>query len=216
MVKRPTKTSKRINRQTLRSLGRELPSQEEFSDIQSDLIESSDRTAAIIASSLLEVCLEKSILAALPRAKGVIDQLNGRDGALNGFYSKNYLGYAMSLYSDDVLTQLETIRKIRNAFAHTARPIKFTTPVVGKECAKLTFGESSRGEWPETLSKERVAFTAACISLTKVLLAGTVVKKIQSLATKVSGEQIKAILAEWEDEPFYSQLIGLLAIPLRS
>jgi hypothetical protein len=198
------------SQETLRSFSRQLPSGEEFNEIQNDLIGSSDRTVAITASSILELTLEKLIITALPRSKKVINQLNGRDGALSGFYSKSYLGYAMSLYGDDVLAHLETIRKIRNAFAHTGRPIKFTTPIVGRECSKLTFGKSDRKEWPDNLSRERVAFTAACMSLTKVFLAKATLTKIRSLAGRVSPELKSEITSKWEDHPFYSKLAKLL------
>lgn len=195
------------HQQTLHSFSRQLPSFEEFNDIQADLIESSNRTVAVAASSIVELCLEKLLISALPRSRHVIDQLNGRDGALGGFYSKNYLGYAMALYGGGDLTQLETIRRIRNAFAHSGRPIKFTTPLVAKECTKLTIGKSSREEWPSSLSKERIAFTAACISFMKKFLAMTILVKIRGIATKLPPDQINAILARWEDHPLYSDLV---------
>jgi hypothetical protein len=202
-------------RESLHSLTRELPNQDEFKDIESDLTESSDRSAAIIASSMVELCLEKSITEALPRGNKVLNELIGRDGALNSFYSKNYLGYALSLYGDEILKELEAIRRIRNAFAHAARPIKFSMPMIGNECAKLRPRKSDRKEWPNTLSAQRITFTANCVSLAKFFLAQTVIGKIRKIGEKLSSEQVNAILKQWQDEPFYSNLVSLFGPTVR-
>ena len=83
---------------------------------------------------------------------------------MSSFYCKNLLGFGLGLYSRKTLDDLEIIRKIRNAFAHSARPITFETDQISKAVAKLTVDD----EWMKsattiTQSKGRATYTAACL-----------------------------------------------------
>jgi hypothetical protein len=64
-------------------------------------------------------------------------RLVDRDGALESFYGKNYLGYALGLYNADLLYNLERIRELRNTFAHAAIPLSFGHPRIAAECARF-------------------------------------------------------------------------------
>jgi hypothetical protein len=64
------------------------------------------------------------------------DRVFGGDegGAINGFAGKIILGYALGLYSEQVREDLQTIRHIRNGFAHSIGNVDFTTPEIAEAC----------------------------------------------------------------------------------
>jgi hypothetical protein len=62
-----------------------------------------------------------------------------RDGALSTFYGNISLARALGLIDDPVKDDLDTVRRLRNAFAHSAVPITFSSEEVIREMDKLKF-----------------------------------------------------------------------------
>jgi DNA-binding MltR family transcriptional regulator len=99
----------------------------------------SARGAAILLAANVESAIEAIIESSLPlNSKKDLEPLYARDGALSSLYSKIHLGYAMGLYDDKIRDDLNVIRRVRNAFAHTRRPIDFGTPEISDECRRIT------------------------------------------------------------------------------
>jgi hypothetical protein len=191
------------SKETLRALSRGLPTPDDIAATEEDMLETSDRGAAIIAASMLERCIEAAIISNLPRRdKKMLDKMSEHDGALSSFYSKVHLGYAMGLYSDKILSELESIRKIRNVFAHSAKNVTFETAPIAHQCAKLRRRESYTQEFPTSFSEQRTRFLAACISITKILLATAALVRISRLARRFPqiSKRIAPVLAKWEKE----------------
>lgn len=91
-----------------------------------ELEEQTDRGLAIIATALLEHHLAVAIEARLlPLSSKLKDNLFGSRGTLSGFQSKIDMGFALGLYTKDAHRELDTIRKIRNRFAHTPIALSF-------------------------------------------------------------------------------------------
>ena len=117
----PKKTS-------LRRLGREIPTMEEFNQIDRDAITAHDRAVAILLSSQVERFLEISVISHFSRQDDdTAKLLVARDGPLASFYSKIVIAYAMGFISENEKNDLDKVRQIRNAFAHILRPITFKT-----------------------------------------------------------------------------------------
>jgi hypothetical protein len=118
-------------RKTLKTLIAEWPSKDDLDELVAELGHGSDRACAIIATANVESFLTTAILIKLVLIKleniddETLKALESQNGALGGFFSKIYLGYALDLYDKATRNDLETIRKIRNAFAHASRPISF-------------------------------------------------------------------------------------------
>jgi hypothetical protein len=132
--------------------------------LKKEVLHTSDRTAAIVLASWVERELEQWIIIALPRHdKKTVENLQGRDGALNSFYSKIHLGYALALYDETTRANLDIIRRVRNAFAHTPQPIDFETDEIRKEVENLNVSLTTSTD-PDiaTLSEHRRRFTTAC------------------------------------------------------
>lgn len=80
-----------------------------------------DRAAAIMAGAFVEDALCRAV------------------GCKSSFYSMIEGGFERGLYKDLVQNDLHVIRNIRNAFAHSIRPITFDAPEVIGEVGKLQF-----------------------------------------------------------------------------
>jgi hypothetical protein len=107
---------------------------------------------------------------------GIISRLIGRDGALSSFYGKNYLGYAVGLYDEMALNNLESIRRIRNVFAHAPSMVSFTLPEVTLECATLHLLKIEKANFEQTNTQTggddlpvRAAFVNACLNMMRFL-----------------------------------------------
>jgi hypothetical protein len=133
-VSKPTIGTKK----TLRTLINGTPSKDEIHELIAELGHGSDRACAIITAVMLESVLTNAILVKLDNIDGkTVKNLESPSGALGNFFSKIYLGYALALYDQATRDDLETIRKIRNAFAHAHRPITFLNVEVSAACDEL-------------------------------------------------------------------------------
>jgi hypothetical protein len=152
-------------KKTLRALSNKPIETEDVQGIAAEISQVSDRTAAIVLASWVERALEQWIIQILPRRDAeTLERLQDRDGPLSGFFAKIHLGYALSLYDAGVRDNLEIIRRIRNAFAHTPQAIDFKTEEIRTEVRKLKF--KPRGMPDEKIVSEyREAFALACMGL---------------------------------------------------
>lgn len=155
---------------TLSQLARKAIADEEFPEIGEEAFHSSDRTAAIVLASGVERILEQSIIATLPRHDNrTVERLLGRDGPLDSFYGKSQLGYALSIYGSTTLDNLEAVRKIRNAFAHSPLRINFETKQVVEEVQKIKIEALDMRELSH-LSEGRQTYSAFCTLFIVVFL----------------------------------------------
>jgi hypothetical protein len=150
---------------------RELAAEELSAALSEAEHSSSDRSAVIILASLLESDLERAIIVRFQNAdKATIGLLTERDGALSSFYSKINLGYAMGLFGSAEQQEFDTIRRIRNAFAHSSYPLTLKSAEVSTELKKL--GKISLRNPPDfgKMSKERSRFARQILALTEVIV----------------------------------------------
>jgi DNA-binding MltR family transcriptional regulator len=59
-------------------------------------------------------------------------------GPLRSFYTKIAMGYALGIYDKNIRSDLNIVRTIRNAFAHSKKLIQFDHPAVVAELRKAT------------------------------------------------------------------------------
>lgn len=90
-----------------------------------ELENGSDRSAVISAAACVEDQLTEVFKALLKKDEGVFQQLFRAGGALGNFSSKIALGYLLGLYDLSMKKELETIKSIRNIFAHQQRAQDF-------------------------------------------------------------------------------------------
>jgi hypothetical protein len=140
----------------------------------SEMLGNSDRATCIVFSAMLERGLEDLIACHL----GVFDSelrnlLFERDGALSTFYGNIRFGRALGFYDKLFQDTLDVIRRIRNAFAHSASPISFVSEEIKRELAKLPnaeYGAATTGINFGTTSDERRQFLSCCLLVKLKLL----------------------------------------------
>lgn len=108
--------------------------------------EGNDRGAALLATVALEAALGLLLTTYLVKlTSNEDDDLFRYPAPLSPFSNKIRIAYAMGLIDSEVRNDLERLREIRNAFAHTMHPILFTTPAIQAACAGLP----NLGDFPD-------------------------------------------------------------------
>jgi len=159
-------------------------SEKELVKIITNLKAMPDRGVALVGSGIVERSLEYAIAQKM-RKMGKKRYNAIFQGPLRGFSQKIQVGYGLSVFVHKGAKELEKIRKIRNAFAHTVHDINFTTPRIKSHCDLL---ESANDvvpavllvlrlrEWnnafDQTLATPRERFMYTCIMF-HLLLYGT-------------------------------------------
>jgi hypothetical protein len=107
----------------------------------------SDRAIVIVLATMVETYLEAILAQRMDHLKSDdIERLFEGYGVLSSFSSKITIGYAFNIFNNDVRRDLNYIKDIRNAFAHSRTTIKFTTPEVSAACALLSYDHPYEGK----------------------------------------------------------------------
>lgn len=138
---------------------------------------SSDRSACIVMASMVQHIIEQNLLLRLMiTGKERTQPLFERDGSLSTFYGIIHLSYALQLIDEKLRDDLEIIRRIRNAFAHSELSITFASREIQRELTKLghklhpvVLGESELDE----LSPGRRRFVECCLSIMNTVVEKT-------------------------------------------
>lgn len=64
----------------------------------------------------------------------------GPRAPLGSFAAKTQVGHALGLFNDEMRSQMDELRRIRNAFAHAITHIDFSEPAVRSAALKLDSG----------------------------------------------------------------------------
>lgn len=123
----------------LRELRTEWPTGHQFAG-EEDLAASihSDYGATIIAVNFLDFHLRLAISRRLSGTRSdAIDALFDEYKPLSNFDSKIHMAYALGIYGEKTKKILETIKHIRNTFAHSAVRISFRSPAIRDACLSI-------------------------------------------------------------------------------
>lgn len=101
-----------------------------------ELRSGSDRTAAILGGVFLDEHL-RLLLVAFLVDDPLVNELFEVERPLSSFSARIKMAYALGLISKRAYDDLEQIRWIRNAFAHTMHGISFDTEAILAACSKL-------------------------------------------------------------------------------
>lgn len=124
---------------SLHDLSREIPPLDEVDSLLSSLTNMEARAAALIMASILDNFLESAVASCFVKlsATKYNSLFRDRQAPFSSFANKISVGYALGVYNDGIRAQLDGIRSIRNAFAHTMTAIDFNHPVVATACNNL-------------------------------------------------------------------------------
>jgi len=105
-----------------------------------DLTDESDRGCVLVASALLEECLEnrfRRIFDSKKIPKNVQDSLFVSNGPLATFAAKIKVAYAVGLTIKQTFDDLEAVRRLRNGAAHAAKDFDFSNQVIAHKIDSL-------------------------------------------------------------------------------
>jgi hypothetical protein len=93
-------------------------------------------------------------------------------GPFSTFARKIKAGYAMRVYDEAFETNLNIIRTVRNAFAHSKRLIEFDHPLVAAELKKIAVPSFRKKHFLriKTETKPQSAYALLCLGLTQELM----------------------------------------------
>ena len=115
----------------LRTLSSKEATMEEIGEFQRQIDhETNDRGAAILMATNVELALNRAVFRVLEWDQETYGQLTSEEGPAGSFSQKIHLGRALRIYGKDTQHNLDYIRLIRNAFAHSHAPISFETKEV--------------------------------------------------------------------------------------
>ena len=104
----------------------------EMLDASKELSTGTDRSAALLGGQLVANALMFLLLTKMRELSlDEINRLFHNEGTpLAGFAARTKVAYALSLIGTITRDDLDTLRKIRNTFAHSPRVITFETPAI--------------------------------------------------------------------------------------
>lgn len=154
---------------SLSKLAAKFPEGGAFFDLLVDTItDRNDRAAVLTLVSLLEGALQKSLATKLiPDDKGKLEYMFGSGAPLRDFSAKIKMGFALGVYGPNTRADLDSIREVRNSFAHTMSPIDFNTPEVENVCKRIVILDQSYpgGEMKDASTRLRFVTTTACFAI---------------------------------------------------
>ena len=132
------------------------------------------------------------LLAAFMLATEATDQLlEGFNAPLGTFSSRIKAAYALGLIAKDQSDDLERLRKIRNEFAHSWRPITFANPKIAAHIRALNYS-SIDDKFPQThQEKVKSSLTALLIELRSA--ANQI--EIKGAKAKLTGSRLLALFS---------------------
>jgi len=83
---------------------------------------------------------------------------------LSSTYTKTQVAWSFGLISRPVRDRIDTLRSIRNAFAHSSKSISFDTPIIAKDCKKLPKTDFN-APWIGAVSEYRRRYVAEVLAL---------------------------------------------------
>ena len=159
----------------------------DYKSFENEFQNESDRAAAILGASLLEVRLEECIKEFLINDKEVQNFLNGY---LRNIKSRASLAFCLGLISKNQLKDIEIVAEIRNDFAHNLQGLDFNDSTISKKCRELN---SPR----EIISEKFFGFTSESVNSRSLYsLAISFINnqiEIQRLNTKVSTRKLQKL-----------------------
>lgn len=126
----------------------------------------SDRATALMAAAFLEDYLGKLISHHMIDDESINKTVFSHNGPLGTFSAKIDMAYMLALISPLVRKDLHLLRKIRNEFAHTAKPLDFTTHRIKSRCEEFKCaGLPPKNDKPRTKFNRAMMVIAQDIAL---------------------------------------------------
>jgi Domain of unknown function (DUF4145) len=165
--------------------------QQELIAVVEGMRQASDRDAAVHLGAFVEERLNYAFLSLTSKENraGLEKKLSKAD-----FKEKIEGALKLELIDDRLFKNLEIIRQIRNAFAHSARAISFeTSEVVAAVDELITDGKSVPTKILDNASPARIKFSSCCVAVVLTVQFRAIGKKAALMGRVVEALSAKVI-----------------------
>lgn len=150
----------------LRALRIRMPSGEEHSQILKQVnLAGNDRGAAILLTTYVERTIAQAISLRIPGAANHYSKLFENDGMLSTLDCRIIMANVLGIIGPTTVENLNTIKHVRNTFAHASIAVTFETQEIKDACSSLT--TFLRDEHPEGAKKQ---YASCCLAITTGLV----------------------------------------------
>ena len=144
-------------------------------ELLDDIGNESDRSAITILAAVIEDALTLELAKLMRKFEDDNDfnEMFGPNGPLGTFSSKIRLSYALKIVDRQSRDQLGVIRELRNAAAHSQRPISFEVVQIQNVCLRM-FAETMDPFFHERLAKGKMreTFSMECLAISMSIKRG--------------------------------------------
>lgn len=111
---------------------------QDYGEFLKEFQDETDRGCALVALALLDERLKEILYAFLADTSTAKDLIDGFNAPLGTLSSRIKACHSMGLISESEHNNLDTLRRIRNEFAHASHGVTFDHPDVAKLCNRIT------------------------------------------------------------------------------
>ena len=156
---------------SLRAFTKQLPVQgQDDLALTVELDSDNDRAFIILHVSFVENSLTEAIIKKLPGYSQDIDnELFGPNAPLSTLSDKIRIAFAMCIFGPSARSHLDELREMRNACAHSKRPISFETPELIAVAKRLPLREPGIDGGTPRYAWLRNEFSIYCIRMQATL-----------------------------------------------
>ena len=139
-------------------------------------LKDSDRSAAVMGGAVVDrVLLDRLMFSFRPMQKEHRDRLTTGDGApLATLSARTKIAFALDIITPIERDEIDCIREVRNAFAHSIRGLTFDNPEVAALCDHLVLcpvpAEGQELPPKELFESARFIFISSCIAIMQRLV----------------------------------------------
>jgi len=150
--------------------------------------------SAVLSAAVCEQQLEKILRDRIPRKDDQTwNEITDDNGPLRSFHTKILLAHALGILDHSARDNFHVVRRIRNAFAHSRKPLDFTNELITAELEKVRppnrGGRQVYYEISGDAEEPKIRYLTLCLALNNLLMsrqADTLNKRIKRLKAKLS------------------------------
>lgn len=144
------------------------------------------RVSVLVRSALIDNLLEEAIdLNFVEIGKSRFSEIFRNPAApLGSLSAKIALAHALGIFGNEMRSQLDKVRAIRNAIAHTMIPISFSDEAVAEECNKLDPARLTNHPYQPEEDTPSERFFVTCNMITAHLVKYVVTMRVQIAAPR--------------------------------
>lgn len=159
---------------SLREYYKDRRARADIKHLMSELRGESDRAVVILMSAFLDDELSKMLSRAFAErmAPQEIDYAFRFEGPLGSFAARIEVAHLFGYIDSDARAQLDTLRELRNACAHSKRQIDFSLPVLAAVTKRMLRSHEGAPDYRDSPMQTRIAFIFEAVFLMAVLRDG--------------------------------------------